>query len=68
MLIGEFPGNGGRQHPPGTAPAPESLEDYLNWARDGGYLGAWPWSFKGVDAIGAIDATAMRSWIALHRS
>ena len=24
-------------------------------ARDGGYLGAWPWSFKGVDAFGAAD-------------
>ena len=25
----------------------------LNLAREGGYLGAWPWSFKGVDAFGA---------------
>ena len=23
-------------------------------AQDGGYLGAWPWSVKGVDAFGAV--------------
>jgi hypothetical protein len=63
VLIGEFPG--GRQQPPDHAPPPMSLVDYLNCARDGGYLGAWPWSFKGVDACGAVDADAMRAWIAL---
>lgn len=29
-------------------------------ARDGGYLGAWPWSFKGVDAFGAVDRSRIR--------
>lgn len=36
VLIGEFPANGGH-------------EEILAAARDGGYLGAWPWSFKGHD-------------------
>ena len=39
-----------------------TLEDYLSLARDGGYLGAWPWSFKGTDAFGAVDNAAMRAW------
>jgi hypothetical protein len=26
----------------------------LTLVREGGYLGAWPWSFKGVDAFGAV--------------
>jgi hypothetical protein len=64
VLIGEFPGNGDRQHPPDHVPPPVSLMDYLNHAREGGYLGAWPWSFKGVDEFGAVDADAMRAWIA----
>jgi hypothetical protein len=50
VLIGEFPAS--------------SLADYLNLARDGGYAGAWPWSFKGVDEIGAVDAAAMQAWLA----
>ena len=29
--------------------------DYQALVRDGGYLGAWPWSFKGVDAFGSVD-------------
>ncbi len=45
-----------------------SLADYLNGARAGAYLGAWPWSFKGVDACGAVDADALRAWIALAGS
>jgi len=32
-----------------------TLADYLALAHDSGYLGAWPWSFKGVDAFGAVD-------------
>jgi len=30
-----------------------AFADYLNLAREGGYLGAWAWSFKGVDAVGS---------------
>lgn len=39
VLIGEFPANGDRQL-------------YFGLAADAGYVGAWPWSFKGHDAVG----------------
>ena len=51
LLIGEFPPNP-RRHPPDHLSPAYSLDDYLRLAREGGYLGAWPWSFKGVDAFG----------------
>jgi hypothetical protein len=56
LLIGEFPSNP-RAHPDGHLSPAYTLEDYLTLARDGGYLGAWPWSFKGVDAFGAVALT-----------
>ena len=52
LLIGEFPSDP-RTHPDGHLSPAYTLADYLNLANDGGYLGAWPWSFKGVDAFGA---------------
>lgn len=54
LLIGECPSHP-RLHPAGHLSPAYSLEDYLNLARTGGYLGAWPWSFKGVDPFGAVD-------------
>ena len=54
LLIGEFPANP-RVHPADHLPPAYTVADYLTLARDGGYLGAWPWSFKGTDAFGAID-------------
>ncbi len=63
VLIGECPGNADRQHPADHAPPPFSLEDYLTLAREGGYLGAWPWSFKGVDDFGSVDAEIFRDWL-----
>lgn len=52
LLIGECPSHP-RAHPDGHLSPAYTLNDYLQLARDGGYLGAWPWSFKGVDAFGA---------------
>lgn len=52
LLIGECPSDP-RNHPADHLSPAYSLEDYLQCARDGGYLGAWPWSFKGVDAFGS---------------
>jgi hypothetical protein len=37
------------------------MADYLALARERGYLGAWPWSFKGTDAFGAVDLTKLRA-------
>jgi hypothetical protein len=68
LLIGEFPANGDSQHPADHQPIPASLTDYLNFARDAGYLGAWPWSFKGVDAFGAVNADRMRAVLKPHRA
>lgn len=52
LLIGECPSHP-RRHPDGHLSPAYYLADYLALAREGGYLGAWPWSFKGVDAFGA---------------
>ena len=51
LLIGEFPSDP-RAHPKGHLSPAYTLDDYLQLAREGGYMGAWPWSFKGVDAFG----------------
>ena len=54
LLIGECPSNP-RAHPEGHLSPAYTLADYLTLAGEGDYLGAWPWSFKGVDAFGAVD-------------
>jgi hypothetical protein len=53
LLIGEFPSDP-RAHPHDHLSPAYTLDDYLRLARTGGYLGAWPWSFKGVDAFGPV--------------
>jgi hypothetical protein len=55
LLIGEHPSSP-LQHPDDHSPPVYWLEDYQALARNGGYLGAWPWSFKGVDAFGSVAA------------
>jgi hypothetical protein len=60
VLIGECPANGHREHPPTHVPAPYALADYLAMARTGGYLGVWPWSFKGIDGFGAVNPDEYR--------
>jgi hypothetical protein len=60
LLIGECPWDP-RSHPEGHLSPAHTLHDYLDRARDAGYLGAWPWSFKGVDAFGAVDMTLFAS-------
>jgi len=52
LLIGECPSDP-RTHPDGHLSPAYTLADYLTLANEGGYLGAWPWSLKGVDAFGA---------------
>lgn len=54
LLIGECPSDP-RAHPEGHLSPAYTLKDYLRLAREGGYLGAWPWSFKGIDAFGAVS-------------
>lgn len=51
LLIGECPSNP-RVHPADHLSPAYTFDDYLTLAREGGYMGVWPWSFKGVDAFG----------------
>ena len=57
LLIGECPSDP-RAHPEDHLSPAYTLDDYLQLAGEGGYLGAWPWSFKGVDAFGAVSSRA----------
>lgn len=59
VLIGECPANGANRHPADHRPVPFSLREYHEMAVRGGYLGAWPWSFKGVDDFGPVNAREM---------
>jgi hypothetical protein len=54
LLIGECPSNP-RVHPAEHLSPAYTFDDYVTLARDGGYMGVWPWSFKGVDGFGAMS-------------
>jgi hypothetical protein len=62
VLIGEFPGNPRVHQPPGVVPPERDLGDYLAFAVNGGYVGAWPWSFSGTDAYGSVAREALISF------
>lgn len=66
VILGEFPGNGPAQHPRGASPPPLTLADYLEFAVQGGYAGAWPWSFSGTDAYGRFPAGPLRDFGLAH--
>ena len=66
IAIGEFPGNGHLQAPPEFVLPICSMEEYLDCARTGEYVGAWPWSFKGIDGFGAVDRAQFQTWVARH--
>jgi hypothetical protein len=58
LLIGEFPSDP-RRHPRNHLSPTYTMADYLALARHGGYMGAWPWSYKGTDAFGAVSLDAL---------
>jgi hypothetical protein len=66
VILGEFPGNGSAQHPPGVSPPSTSLEQYLEFAVEAGYAGAWPWSFSGTDGYGPLPEEPLRAFAARH--
>jgi len=66
VVLGEFPGDGRHQHPPGASPPPTTLDEYLEFAVAGGYAGAWPWSFSGTDAYGRVPRQALRRFAARY--
>jgi hypothetical protein len=66
LLLGEFPGDGPRQHPPGATPPATTLDQYLEFAVAGGYAGAWPWSFSGTDPYGRLPAEPLLRFARAH--
>jgi hypothetical protein len=66
IVLGEFPGNGRRRHPPGASPPATTLDEYLEFAVAGGYLGAWPWSFSGTDAYGRFPESPLHEFARRH--
>jgi hypothetical protein len=66
VILGEFPGNGVEQHPPGASPPSIDLRAYLEFAVDCGYMGAWPWSFSGTDDYGRLPAEPLREFGRVH--
>ncbi len=66
LLLGEFPGNGPQQYPPGAMPPPTTLDEYLEFAWSAGYAGAWPWSFSGTDHYGRLPAEPLLRFARAH--
>jgi hypothetical protein len=66
VVLGEFPGEGARQHPRGTAPPETTLEEYLEFAVRAGYSGAWPWSFSGTDDYGPLPEPPLYEFAKRH--
>jgi hypothetical protein len=66
VILGEFPGDGARRHPAGTSPPERTLEEYLEFAVQAGYAGAWPWSFSGTDGYGALPVEPLHQFARRH--
>ena len=66
VILGEFPGNAPHAHPADVQPPLTTLDEYLEFAVSGGYLGAWPWSFSGTDAYGRIPVEPLQRFAARH--
>jgi hypothetical protein len=66
LLLGEFPGNGPERHPPRSSPPATTLADYLHFAVQAGYAGAWPWSFSGTDHYGPLPEEPLRWFAEAH--
>jgi hypothetical protein len=66
IVLGEFPGNGLRQHPAGSSPPPTTLGEYLEFAVAAGYAGAWPWSFSGTDEYGRLPEAPLHEFARRH--
>jgi hypothetical protein len=66
VLLGEFPGNPVEQHPRSASPTAQALDEVLEAAVRGGYVGAWPWSFSGTDGYGRLPSAALHAFAARH--
>jgi hypothetical protein len=68
VVIGEFPANAPDQHPAHVRPPETTLEQYLEFAVQGGYAGAWPWSFSGTDAYRRIPVEPLHRFASRYPS
>jgi hypothetical protein len=66
VFIGEFPGDPVRQRPSGANPLERSMTDVLESALEGGYAGAWPWSYSGTDAYGRLPVAELAAFGSRH--
>ncbi len=66
VLLGEFPGDPGLQHPANLSPVAQDIEDVLDAALAGGYVGAWPWSFSGTDDYGRLPVAPLHAFAVRH--
>ena len=66
VILGEFPGDGPRRHPADTSPPDTTLGEYLEFAVEGGYAGAWPWSFSGTDDYGTLPEGPLYQFAKQH--
>jgi hypothetical protein len=66
VVLGEFPGNALQQHPAGAFPPSTTLDDYLEFAVNEGYAGAWPWSYSGTDGYGRIPVAPLQAFARRH--
>ena len=66
LLLGEFPGDAMRQSPPGASPPARTLDQYLEFALEQGYAGAWPWSFSGTDGYGRMAGEPLLQFARRH--
>jgi hypothetical protein len=68
VVLGEFPGDGAHRHPAGVSHPERTLEEYLEFALNAGYAGAWPWSFSGTDDYGRLPETALIDFARRHEA
>jgi hypothetical protein len=66
VVLGEFPGNAPERHPEGASPPATTLDEYLEFAITGGYIGAWPWSFSGTDGYGPLPEAPLWRFAERH--
>jgi hypothetical protein len=66
VLLGEFPADPGERHPPNASPVEQRIDEVMEAAVQGGYAGAWPWSFSGTDDYGPLPIGPLRQFAALH--
>ncbi len=68
IVLGEFPSEGMRRHPPGVSHPERTIEEYLEFALSAGYAGAWPWSFSGTDDYGSLPEAPLLEFARRHEA